>query len=90
LRICALEYAVKKIHENQEGLKLNGTYHILVYADDVNLMGVSIKPPEVLLDGRDEVGLEFKAERTKYMLMSRYQHTGQNHNVNTAIDSLKM
>jgi hypothetical protein len=34
----AFEYAIRKVQENQVGLKLNGTHLILAYPDDVSLL----------------------------------------------------
>jgi len=37
----ALEYTIREVQVNQDGLKLNCTHHVLVYGDDVNILGGS-------------------------------------------------
>jgi hypothetical protein len=81
----ALEYAIRKVQEEQVGLKLNGTYELLAYADDLNLLGDNIdtikKNVETLIDASNNVGLEINIEKTKYMLLSRHQNAGQNEDI---------
>jgi len=38
----ALEYAIRRVQVEQDGLKLNGTHQLLAYADDVNILGGSV------------------------------------------------
>jgi hypothetical protein len=38
----ALKYVIRKVQESQVGLRLNGTYQLLAYADEVNLLGDNI------------------------------------------------
>ena len=39
----ALEYAVRRVHVNQDCLKLKGTHQLLAYADDINILGGSVR-----------------------------------------------
>jgi len=39
----ALEYKIVRVQVNQDGLKLNGIHQILVYADDINILGEFVR-----------------------------------------------
>jgi len=58
----ALEYAIRRVQVNKEGLKLNGTHQVLAYADDVNILGGGIhtlkENAEALVAATREIGLE--------------------------------
>jgi len=81
----AIECAIRRDHVNQNGLKLNGAHQLLVYADDVNILGRSMhtikKNTEALVLATQEITLAVKADKTKYMVMSRDQNAGQSHNI---------
>jgi hypothetical protein len=61
-------------------LKLNGTNHLPVYADDVNILGGRVhtkkESAEPVMVASKEIGLEENADKTKYMVTFRDQNTG--------------
>ena len=81
----AVYYAIRRVQVNQDGLKLNGTRKLLVYANDANILGGSIhtikENAEALVVANKEIGLEVNADKTKYIVMSRDQKAGQIHNI---------
>ena len=55
-------------------MKLNGTHQLLVYANDVNILGGSIhtikENAEALVVASKEIGLEGNADKSKYTVTS--------------------
>jgi hypothetical protein len=64
-----LEYTIRRVQVNREGFNLNGTQQLLVYGDDVNILGGSLhnikKNIEVLVVASKEIGIEVTGEKTK-------------------------
>ena len=77
--------AIRRVQVNQDGLKLNDTHHLLVYADDDNIMGRSIctvkKNTEAWVYASRVTGLEVNTGKTKNMVMSQDQNAGWSHNM---------
>jgi hypothetical protein len=74
----ASNYSIFKVQENQVGLKLSKTHHLLVCANDLHLFGNNIKKStETLFDASKEAGLEVNTQKTTYMLLSRHQNAGK-------------
>ena len=65
----ALEYAIRTVQVNQDGLKLNGTHQLLAYPYDVNILGGSIhtlkENAEALVAATREIGLDVSADKIK-------------------------
>ena len=59
-------------------MKLHGTYQLLVYADDINILGGSIhnvkENAEALVVVSMETGQEVNADKSMYVVMSQDQN----------------
>jgi hypothetical protein len=64
-------------------MKLNETHQLLIYADDMNILGDNIDTinTQTLINVSKEIGLKVNTEETKYMWLSRHQNTERNHDI---------
>jgi len=88
-----LEYAIRRVQVNWDGLKLNGTHQLLVDADGVNILGGSVhigkENAEALVVASKVSGLEVSADTTKYMVIPLDQNSGRSHNIEIDISSFE-
>jgi len=82
-----LQYAIRRVQVNQDGLK----------GDDVNILGGSIhtlkENAEALVAANKEIGWDKKADKPKYIIMSLDRNAGRNHSVridNSTFESVEV
>jgi len=92
----ALEYVIRTVQVNQDGSKLNGKHQLLVYVNDVNILGESVhsvkENAEALIVASKQNGLDVNVDKSKYMVMSRVQNAGQSHSMkidNSSFERMK-
>ena len=82
----ALEYAIRGVHINQDGFKVNGTHNeLLVYAVGVSILGGNVhtikKNTEALFVASKEFGLELYTDKHRNKVMFRDKSAGRSHNM---------
>ena len=64
---------------------MNGKYQLLVYPDDVNMLGENLQTirenTEIFIKASKDIGSEANSDKTTYMITSRQQNIVQNQNI---------
>ncbi|KAJ4439398.1 hypothetical protein ANN_07520 [Periplaneta americana] len=67
------QYAIMNVQDNREGSKLNGLHQLLVYADDVNMLGEN---PRTI---RENMGILFEASPIAEFAVRKSGYSGVLH-----------
>jgi hypothetical protein len=88
-----LEYAIRRVQINQDVVKINRILQLLVYADDVNIMGGRVrtikKNTQSLVSESTAFRQEVNGDKTKYMVTSRDMNAGRSHNIKIHYSSVE-
>ena len=64
---------------------MNGEHQLLVYADDVNMLGEKLQTTrenrEIFIKASKDINLEVNFKNTKYMIIRHNKNIGQNQNI---------
>jgi len=78
----AVDHAIRRVQVNKDDFQLNGTHHLLVYTDDINILGGSThtiknyKEKQALVVASKKTELELNSDKTNYMIVCQDQNAG--------------
>jgi hypothetical protein len=77
----ALKDAIRRVKVNKDGLKLKGTYQLLVYGNDINILVGSVhaikKSAYALILVFQKTEIEINADKPQYLVISGDQNAGR-------------
>ena len=89
----ALYFTIRRVQKNQDGLKLNCTHQLLVYADDDSISGGIVhtvkKNMETLVVAIKEIGLEVNADNLSSWSCLEIRVRDEVHNIKTGNSSFE-
>ena len=77
--------SIKRVQENRICLGLNVKHQLLLYADDINMLGENLQiireNTKIFIKASKDISLEVISKKTKYMITSRHKNIVQNQNI---------
>lgn len=65
--VICFQFAIRKVQENRKGMKFHCTLQLLVYADDVTILGDKINTidenTKAIIDSSEEVNIQYRENK---------------------------